>query len=106
MFGTYLAKTSPVEVGTGNWTKFEYQADGETLFEVIDTRGIAKSINEKETSAEEDLKNAIEGFDPDVTLFLLNVTERARGAFVGLATYKSSVNGLLNTVNTEYQKKL
>ncbi|MEW4308047.1 GTPase [Rossellomorea marisflavi] len=78
IFGKYIAKTSPVEIGTNQLSRYNYEIEGDILFEVIDTRGIAESTNEKETTAEEDFKNAIEDFDPDAVLFLSDATERAR----------------------------
>ncbi|ALS77215.1 GTP-binding protein HSR1 [Planococcus kocurii] len=78
IFGKYIAKTSPVEIGTTQLSRYNYEADGDILFEVIDTRGIAESSNERETTAEEDLKKAIEDFDPDAVLFLSDATQRAR----------------------------
>jgi len=59
-------------------SRYNYEIEGDILFEVIDTRVIAESTNEKETTAEEDFKNAIEDFDPDAVLFLSDATERAR----------------------------
>ncbi|MFC8560231.1 GTPase [Peribacillus frigoritolerans] len=78
IFGKYIAKTSPVEIGTNQLSRYNYEIDGDILFEVIDTRGIAESTNDKDTTAEEDFKNAIEDFDPDAVLFLSDATERAR----------------------------
>lgn len=78
IFGKYIAKTSPVEIGTNQLSRYNYEIEGDILFEVIDTRGIAESTNDKDTTAEEDFKNAIENFDPDAVLFLSDATERAR----------------------------
>ncbi|KMN69856.1 50S ribosome-binding GTPase [Bacillus cereus] len=78
IFGKYIAKTSPVEIGTTQLSRYNYESDEDILFEVIDTRGIAESSNNKETTAEEDLKQAIEEFDPDAVLFLSDATQRAR----------------------------
>lgn len=78
IFGKYIAKTSPVEIGTNQLSRYNYENEGDILFEVIDTRGIAESTNDKETTAEEDFRNAIEDFDPDAVLFLSDATERAR----------------------------
>jgi uncharacterized protein (DUF697 family)/predicted GTPase len=78
IFGKYIAKTSPVEIGTNQLSRYNYESEGEILFEVIDTRGIAESSNDSETTAEEDFKNAIEDFDPDAVLFLSDATQRAR----------------------------
>ncbi|UYP07255.1 GTPase [Priestia megaterium] len=78
IFGKYIAKTSPVEIGTNQLKRYNYESDGDILFEVIDTRGIAESSTESLTTAEDDLKKAIEDFDPDAILFLSNATERAR----------------------------
>ncbi|MGM0900731.1 MAG: GTPase family protein [Bacillota bacterium] len=78
IFGKYIAKTSPVEIGTTHLSRYNYESDGEILFEVIDTRGIAESSNDSETTAEEDFNLAIEEFDPDAVLFLSDATQRAR----------------------------
>ena len=78
IFGKYIARTSPVEIGTTQLSRYNYESDGDILFEVIDTRGIAESSNDKETTAEEDLKKTIEDFEPDAVLFLSDATQRAR----------------------------
>ncbi|SDC30829.1 Uncharacterized conserved protein, DUF697 family [Pelagirhabdus alkalitolerans] len=77
IFGQYLAETSPVEIGTKDVQSYTYESDGETLFEVMDTRGIAESVSTSQTSAEKDLVKAIETFQPDAMLFVMNATERA-----------------------------
>lgn len=78
IFGEYIAKTSPVKIGTKQLSRYNYQSDGKTLFEVIDTRGIGESSTDQQTDAEKELRRAIEDFEPDAILFLSNATERAR----------------------------
>lgn len=78
IFGKYVARTSPVQIGTNQVQRYNYESDGRILFEVMDTRGIAEYSNEQNTVAEEQLKEEIEKFDPDAVLFLTNATERAR----------------------------
>lgn len=77
MFGTYLAETSAVEVGTVEHDIFQYKKNGKVIFEIIDTRGIKENINELSHTAEEDLKNVIEDFEPDAFLFLTNGADRS-----------------------------
>ncbi|SHF19372.1 Uncharacterized conserved protein, DUF697 family [Seinonella peptonophila] len=79
IFGQYVAITSPVKIGTTQHMSYSYESDGEVLFEVIDTRGIAESFTEEKIrTAEEDLKTAIKEFEPDAVLFLSNATERSK----------------------------
>ncbi|GAB2545002.1 GTPase [Gracilibacillus alcaliphilus] len=78
IFGKYIAKTSPVAIGTNQLERYNYEADGDVLFEVIDTRGIAESSTNQNTSAEEDFTKAVQAFDPDAVLFLSDATQRAR----------------------------
>lgn len=77
MFGTYLAETSAVEVGTVEHDVFQYKKNGKIIFEIIDTRGIKENISELSHSAEDDLKNVIEDFQPDAFLFLTNGADRS-----------------------------
>lgn len=77
MFGTYLAETSAVEVGTIERDIFQYKKNGKVIFEIIDTRGIKENINELSHSAEDDLRNVIEDFQPDAFLFLTNGADRS-----------------------------
>ncbi|MCK8817882.1 50S ribosome-binding GTPase [Natroniella sulfidigena] len=74
MFGEYLAETSDVEIGTQTSTQYNYQSNGETIVEIIDTRGIGESRNNNE--AKEALKRTIEDFSPDAILFLAKAKER------------------------------
>ena len=78
LFGKYIAKTSPVKIGTNQLSRYDYKTNGEVVFEVIDTRGIGESTTHNTTTAEEDLKGAVEDFDPDAILFLSDATQRAR----------------------------
>src|SRR5690625_2278579 len=77
MFGNYLAETSAVEVGTVEHDIFQYKKNGKVIFEIIDTRGIKENINELSHTAEEDLKNVIEDFEPGAFLFLTNGADRS-----------------------------
>ncbi|WP_172372219.1 GTPase [Sporosarcina jiandibaonis] len=76
MFGTYLAETSAIEVGTKDSQVFQYKSNDEVLFEVIDTRGIKENQQSLTSTAEDDLKNVIEEFEPDAFLFLTNGADR------------------------------
>jgi small GTP-binding protein len=77
MFGTYLAETSAVEVGTVEHDFFQYTKNGKVIFEMIDTRGIKENINALSHSAEEDLLTVIDEFQPDAFLFLTNGADRS-----------------------------
>lgn len=77
MFETYLAETSAVEVGTTEHELFQYKKNGKVIFEIIDTRGIKEDINKLTQSAEEDLINVLEDFQPDAFLFLTNGADRS-----------------------------
>lgn len=76
IFGSYLAETSAVDVGTKEARIFEYKKDGEVLFEVVDTRGIKENLQSSSSTAEADLKRTIEEFEPDAFLFLTNGADR------------------------------
>lgn len=75
--GSYLAETSAVDVGTDDADLFQYKENGETVFEIIDTRGFKENIQEKESSAEADLVKAIAEFSPDAFLMLNNGSDRS-----------------------------
>lgn len=78
MCGQYLAKVSDVAVGTKQAERFSYTSLGKTLFEVIDTRGLAESLAVKvDRSAETELVAALRTFEPDAILFLNRCKERA-----------------------------
>lgn len=77
MFGTYLAETSAVEVGTTEQELFQYKRNGKVIFEIIDTRGVKENIKALSQSAEDDLTNVIEDFQPDAFLFLTNGADRS-----------------------------
>lgn len=77
IFGQYLAKTSPINVGTTVYEIYNYKANGEVVFEIIDTRGIKESLQSNNTSAEEDLKEVLEEFEPDAFLYLTNGADRS-----------------------------
>lgn len=75
--GRYLAKTSDVRVGTTTAQKFGYTLQGKTLFEMIDTRGFSESTaSPVDSTAEEQLYDAIRVFTPDAILFLKRCKER------------------------------
>ncbi|MCR8848351.1 50S ribosome-binding GTPase [Rossellomorea sp. SC111] len=77
IFGEYLAETSAIEVGTKNSQIFQYKKNDEVIFEIIDTRGIKENLNALSSTAEEDLKNVVEEFDPDAFLLLTNGADRS-----------------------------
>ncbi|WP_368505231.1 GTPase [Alkalihalophilus sp. As8PL] len=77
IFGSYLAETSAIEVGTKDSQVFQYKKNGEVIFEIIDTRGIKENLKALSSTAEEDLKNVIEEFDPDAFLLLTNGADRS-----------------------------
>lgn len=76
MFGRYLAKTSAVEVGTQDVMSYKYRENDQTLFELIDTRGLNESFKQENT-AENALKEAIQSFEPDAVILVMNAAERA-----------------------------
>lgn len=77
IFGAYLAETSAIEVGTKDSQIFQYKKNDEVLFEIIDTRGIKENLKGVSSTAEEDLKNVIEEFEPDAFLLLTNGADRS-----------------------------
>lgn len=77
MFGSYLAETSAVEVGTMEHEFFQYKKNEKVIFEIIDTRGIKENISSTSNSAEDDLNTVIEDFQPDAFLFLTNGADRS-----------------------------
>jgi uncharacterized protein (DUF697 family)/GTPase Era involved in 16S rRNA processing len=77
IFGEYLAETSAIEVGTKDSQVFQYKKNDEVIFEIIDTRGIKENLNALSSTAEEDLKNVIEEFEPDAFLLLTNGADRS-----------------------------
>jgi uncharacterized protein (DUF697 family)/predicted GTPase len=77
IFGTYLAETSAIEVGTKDSQVFQYKKNDEVIFEIIDTRGIKENLKALSSTAEEDLKNVIEEFEPDAFLLLTNGADRS-----------------------------
>ncbi len=76
MFGRYLAKTSAVEVGTQSVSSYQYRDKERVLFDVIDTRGLNESFQSSE-DAEKALKIAVQQFEPDAVLLVMNATDRA-----------------------------
>jgi len=77
IFGSYLAETSAIKVGTKNSQVFQYKKSDEVIFEIIDTRGIKENLKALSSTAEEDLKNVIEEFEPDAFLLLTNGADRS-----------------------------
>jgi uncharacterized protein (DUF697 family)/GTP-binding protein EngB required for normal cell division len=77
IFGTYLAETSAIEVGTKDSQVFQYKKNDEVIFEIIDTRGIKENLKALSSTAEEDLKNVIEEFEPDAFLLLTSGADRS-----------------------------
>lgn len=77
MFGTYLAETSAIEVGTVDYEIFQYYKSGRLIFEIIDTRGTKENINEQSNTALEELVEVLERENPDAFLFLTNGADRS-----------------------------
>lgn len=77
IFGSYLAETSAIKVGTKDFQVFKYKKNDEVIFEIIDTRGIKENLKALSSTAEEDLKNVIEEFEPDAFLLLTNGADRS-----------------------------
>ena len=78
MCGRYLAKASDVVVGTNLAKEYSYKSLGKTLFEIIDTRGLAESRETgQKLSSEDQLHQTIRDFQPDAILFLSRCKERA-----------------------------
>lgn len=78
MFGRYMAAVSDVNIGTLGIHEYNYEIDGTPVLNILDTRGIGESIKSHGNTAEEELLSAIEDFNPDAVLFLLNAKDRAR----------------------------
>lgn len=76
MFGRYLAKTSAVEVGTQSVSSYQYRDNERVLFDVIDTRGLNESFQSHD-KAEKALEEAVQQFEPDAVLLVMNATDRA-----------------------------
>lgn len=81
MLGVYGAETSAVQIGTKGVTRHEYQVEGRTSIEVLDTRGVGESfdgMDGTEASAELALLEAIRSFSPDGILFVVPCANRDR----------------------------
>ncbi len=78
MFGRYMAAVSDIKIGTFGIHEYNYEIDGTKVIDILDTRGIGESIETRGNTAEEELLRAIEDFNPDAVLFLLNARDRAR----------------------------
>lgn len=76
MFGRYLAKTSAVDIGTKSVASYQYRDGDQTLFDVIDTRGLNESRVAR-NSAEQALKEAMHHFEPDAVILVMDATDRA-----------------------------
>lgn len=76
MFGRYLAKTSAVDIGTTSVASYQYRDGDQTLFDVIDTRGLNESEGARD-SAEQALKKAMQQFEPDAIILVMDATDRA-----------------------------
>ena len=77
LVGSYLAQVSDTESCTPGIELHKYQDQGETLMEILDTRGIAESERLKEeVSAEEHLLDHVNEFSPDAAIFLLSCSHR------------------------------
>jgi predicted GTPase/uncharacterized protein (DUF697 family) len=78
LVGRYLSKVSDVTLGTTAAQPFAYTSLGQTLFNVIDTRGLGESVpSSADLTAERHLRDAMQAFQPDAILFLNRCKERA-----------------------------
>lgn len=77
LLGCYAANVSPVEVGTQKAQIMAVQKNGETVMEIIDTRGVFESADAGRVQAEKDLRAAITAFAPDTALFVFRAKDRA-----------------------------
>jgi len=77
LLGSYCAEVSHVEVGTKRSQPYQYKKNGEVVFEILDSRGIAEYKQAGEINAEEQLKKDILEFVPDAVLFLKRCKERS-----------------------------
>lgn len=77
MFGMYMAQVSDVKIGTKYTDTYSYKMGGETVLEILDTRGISESSSIKSKSAEEELLDTIESFCPDAILFIVDGSSRS-----------------------------
>lgn len=81
MLGIYAAETSAIQIGTRGVTRHEYQVEGRTTIEVLDTRGVGESFDGEEgtqETAERALLEAIRSFSPDGLLFVVPCANRDR----------------------------
>ena len=77
MFGRYMAQVSDVKIGTKYADAYSYKIGGNTVLEVLDTRGISESNTLKLKSAEDELLDTMESFSPDAILFIVDGSSRA-----------------------------
>lgn len=77
LVGSYLAAISDTDSCTSGIHPYEYQDQGKTLLEILDTRGIAESdrLDSTETPEQFLLRNVNE-FSPDAAIFLLSCKHR------------------------------
>lgn len=75
--GCYLAQVSDTQSCTPGIEVYQCKDQGQTLMEILDTRGIAESdqLNERK-SAEDQLLEQVNKFSPDAAIFLLNCAHR------------------------------
>ena len=77
MIGSYSAKVNDVYSQTEKVDVFKYKSNGQTLLEILDTRGLKESIAlDDKKSAEEALIEEINKFTPDICIYMLNASHR------------------------------
>lgn len=77
MFGEYVAEVNDAESCTRGTTRYTCSFSGGAQIDIMDTRGLDESLSlDNEKSAEEQLLQDIEIFDPDVALFVLSCASR------------------------------
>ena len=75
--GTYVAQVSAVNTCTSGATTYEVKDGQRVLMEIMDSRGLSEMETiDPELSAEEQLKQDINAFEPDALIFVLNCSAR------------------------------
>ncbi len=95
--GGYVADVSDVNSGTVETNMYTCTDNDRVLMDIMDSRGTAESDPIKEQSAEEQLKNDIIGFDPDVALLVMDCSDRSASLDKDLE--------FMNNVRKEYYNK-
>lgn len=79
LLGYYSATVSDVTIGTrtNNEPYDIYDENGETIYKILDSRGINESTKDGNSEAEKNLLNDISKFTPDAIIFVHKASERS-----------------------------